>query len=528
MIKKISLKHRLILPIALLGIVALLSSILSIINIRNVNASASNIADNYMDGKSQLAELCQSSMDIHKMALSHIVATDYGTMITLVQQIKQEEALLDERIANYQGHVRPEEQEQYELLLSDYDAFKHALVHLVCASASHKTQEAYALANGDVASYANAMESDIDALGAAISEQTEEARAHLSTVYLISLIVGSAAALACMLLIFTDLKLISNYVVLPIKSILNTIQESSGRINHMTSEVLKKTQDSKGSAANLSAMAEQLSATFQEVASNVSTIHDNAETVRLDVHTIAEECSSLTAYTAHMDARADAMQNSAQNSVTITGAKAGEILRSLNHAIEQSKSVNQITSLTSGILSIAQQTQLIALNASVEATNAGDAGKGFAVVAREVRDLANSSQETANRIQEINSVVTTAVSNLTKNAQQLIDYMNESVLAEFQTFVQSGSQYKEDAAYIRQTMAQFHERTERLKYSMSGIADSIHTITKAIDESANGIADVAGNNKNLASDMEDITHRMGINQEVVEGLEKETVVFNNL
>ena len=95
--------------------------------------------------------------------------------------------------------------------------------------------------------------------------------------------------------------------------------------------------------------------------------------------------------------------------MAVTGAKAEEILRSLNHAIEQSKSVDQIQSLTSGILSIAQQTQLIALNASVEATNAGNAGKGFAVVAREVRDLANSSQETANRIQEINSVVTSAV-----------------------------------------------------------------------------------------------------------------------
>ena len=84
MMKNISLKHRLIIPIALLGIVALLSNILSIISIHNVNANASNIADNYMDGKSRLAEICQSSMDIHKMALSHIVATDYETMISLV------------------------------------------------------------------------------------------------------------------------------------------------------------------------------------------------------------------------------------------------------------------------------------------------------------------------------------------------------------------------------------------------------------------------------------------------------------
>ena len=87
--KNISLKHRLIIPRALLGLVALLSNILSITNIRNVNASASNIADNYMDGQNHLAQICQSSMNIHKMALSHIVATDYNTMIALVQQIKE-------------------------------------------------------------------------------------------------------------------------------------------------------------------------------------------------------------------------------------------------------------------------------------------------------------------------------------------------------------------------------------------------------------------------------------------------------
>ena len=74
--KSISLKHRLIIPIALLGIVALLSNVLSIINIQNVNASAANIADNYMDGNSRLAEICQSSINIHQMALRHIVATD--------------------------------------------------------------------------------------------------------------------------------------------------------------------------------------------------------------------------------------------------------------------------------------------------------------------------------------------------------------------------------------------------------------------------------------------------------------------
>ena len=77
-------------------------------------------------------------------------------------------------------------------------------------------------------------------------------------------------------------------------------------------------------------------------------------------------------------------------------------------------------------------------------------------------------------------------------------------------------------------MDEFHERTERLKNSMSGIAESIATITKAIDEGTGGITGIADNSRSLAADMEDITQRMGINQEVVAKLEKETTSFDNL
>lgn len=528
MIKNIRLRDRLIIPIALLGIVALLSNLLSIFNIHNVNASAADIADEYMEGKSHLAEICQSSMDIHKMALSHIVATDYDTMILLVRQIKEEEALLDEMLAAHQAYVTPEDHVYYEALLSDYALFKHALVHLVCASASHKTQDAYALANGDVSRYAGAMDADIDALDASISAQTTKARAHLTLVYIVSLVAGVLAVMACILLVLFDLRLIDTHVVLPIKKILTTIQGSTSRINHMTSEVLQRTQTSKGSAADLSTLAQQLSATIQEVAGNVAVIHDNTEDVRQDVHDIADECGAITAYTAQMDARADAMQQSAQTSVQVTSSKAEEILRSLNDAIEKSKSVDQIKALTSEIMAISQQTRLIALNASVEAANAGAAGKGFSAVAKEVRGLAHSSQEAADQIQTVNKVVTAAVYGLSENAQHLIDYMEHSVLTEFQAFVQSGSQYKEDAAYIRRSMDGFHARTSRLKDSMSGIADSISTITKAIDDGANGIAGAAGNTRDLVHDMEDITKRMGVNKEVVEGLEKDAAVFDDL
>lgn len=159
---KLSIQQRLILPIILLGIVALLSNALAIFSIHNVNSNASTIVDNYMEGKTQLVEIRRSTMNIHKMALSHIVATDYDTMIDVVTKIKEEEKNIESTLEAYRNYVEKEEIEIYQELLKNYDSLKHTLVFLVCASADNKTEEAYTLANGDVAFYGSAIEQNMN------------------------------------------------------------------------------------------------------------------------------------------------------------------------------------------------------------------------------------------------------------------------------------------------------------------------------------------------------------------------------
>jgi len=192
------------------------------------------------------------------------------------------------------------------------------------------------------------------------------------------------------------------------------------------------------------------------------------------------------------------------------------------------ESVEHIKQRMTKIVSIADQTNILAINASIEAARAGAAGAGFAVVAQEIRALADSCGETATHIQEINKNVTDAVYNLSESVQYLVNYLNQSILTEFRNFVTSGQQYREDAAYVEAAMAEFNHRADNLRNSINEIACSIESITKALDEGAVGITGVADSTKNMVENMTDIANRMDINKEIVEELKKQTEMFANL
>lgn len=266
---------------------------------------------------------------------------------------------------------------------------------------------------------------------------------------------------------------------------------------------------------------------MQEVGHSASIINENADAVRSETETIADKSISINEYSKQMKENADKMEMNARQNMEETSGKVQEILTVLNDAIEESKKVEQVNGLTNDILNISSQTNLLALNASIEAARAGEAGKGFAVVADEIRQLADSSRETANRIQEINGVVIHAVHNLADNANNLVEYMNESILPEFENFVKSGVQYRENASYIESVMDGFTGKTDALKSAVDEIAASIGTITDAIDEGARGVTGAAESTQMLVTDMENISNRMEENQEIAAALQKETNVFKS-
>lgn len=573
--KQGSIRSAIMIPVIILGLVSVFSNVLAVQNIHKINSNATVITDQYMVSISKLHDIQTATNDVHELALSHIIATKYEVKITIVDSINQLEENLETSLAEYEDCIIGDGENAYKKLLSDYENLKLAARVVMAHSANSKTSEAYACANGELATYAEAMAVDMDELNAIIDNETEVAKNEFKQVYAtsftINMITIVVSAIALLVVIFIvmhrvirpvtaterELKeiissidarngdltrriaVISNDEIAALAGGINTfmeklqhifgiISDNSLKMEGVVDEVRGSVKTSNDSASDLSALTEELSATMQEVANNASVINDRTNEINLEVSEIAERSDEINRYSKDMKSRADEMEHAAKANRDSTSEKVNEILSVLNQAIEDSRSVDQVNTLTNEILSISSQTNLLALNASIEAARAGEAGKGFAVVAEEIGQLANSSRDTANRIQDINSVVTAAVHNLAENANNLVTYMNDSILPEFEEFVATGGQYKEDATYIESVMNEFTVKTDELKEVMEEIAGSINTITAAIDEGVNGVTGAAESTQGLVEDMDNISKRMDENFEIAGDLKKETSIFTKL
>ena len=570
--KRTSLKTLILLPVFILGALTIICNVMAINNIRTVNSNAADITDNCMMSVSDLGEIKNDIQVIHTLGLSHIIATDLNTMISVVGEINDNQEELEKKLDEYKKYVQNDDMDTYNSLVSNYNTMKYELGNIMAYSALGKTEEAYAIANGVVSDSSTAIQKDIEVLSTHANDTASEARERLTSVYASSLVSNGIVIIISVILIIVAIYCVMKYVIKPIiatnkdirdiidgidngegdltkrvrvisndeiadlgnginlfmdklQEILKLIIENTNYMENVVAEVDGSVVKSNDSASDLSAMTEELSATMQDVGLSVNTINDNADNILKDVEIIATKSDDINQFSKEMKANAEKIESDARYNMVQTSEKVGNILDVLNKAIEDSKSVDQVNNLTNDILNISSQTNLLALNASIEAARAGEAGKGFAVVADEIRQLADSSRETANKIQSINSVVVAAVNNLSDNANNLVSYLQQTILPEFQTFVDGGVKYKENASYIENAMDEFVEKTDVLKKNMDEIAHSINTITTVVDDGAAGVNNAAISTQDLVEDIVNISNKMIENKGIAQNLKNSTNIF---
>lgn len=572
--KRLSITIVILVPVFILGVLAIFSNITAINNLRRVNTTAVTISDEHMVNISRLSDIEKELQEIHKKALSHIIATDLDTLIATVAEVRAEEEILDTYLVEYKDSLVAADPSAYNTLVSNYETLKYEIANLMAYSGNAEKETAFALANGTIRQCSDEMQRQVEIMMESAQASASQASEALTVEYnrsvFNSMIIVGLSVVALLITLYGVFILIIRKLIVAnreineiindidqsqgdltkrisilsndeiadlgngintfmgkLQSIMKMIIENSRKLEEVVNEVQQSVRTSNDSASDLSAVTQELSATMQEVGHSATIINQNAESVRSEVEIIAEKSNSINDYSRKMKENADAMESNAKANMQETGTKVQEILEVLNQAIEESRSVEQVNGLTNDILSISSQTNLLALNASIEAARAGDAGKGFAVVADEIRQLADSSRATANRIQEINGVVTNAVQNLAGQSNNLVEYMTNSILPEFENFVSSGEQYRDNATYIEGVMNEYASKTDDLKHAVDEIASSIETITDAIDEGAKGVTGAAESTQVLVTDMENISNRMDENQLIAAALQKETDVFKN-
>ncbi len=320
-----------------------------------------------------------------------------------------------------------------------------------------------------------------------------------------------------------------------VNSFIHSLQDIMSKIisasNHLTnsfdtiaSNITKATTTSH----DISSTMEELSTTMEEVSATIEIVNANTAEVGNEVKDVANSTNNIYNYTNEMKHRAEQFEKNAVSNKKATNEMVSSIVETLKQAIEDSQSVNRISKLTNEILSIASQTNLLALNASIEAARAGDAGRGFAVVADEIRQLADNSRETANNIQNINQIVIAAVQNLSEHANTMVEYIDSTILPDYDSFVASGRQYLEDAKYVNGTMNDCTNKTEQLQRIISELVESMDGIAASVGESANGISKSSANTTEMVTEIMNINKEAGFNIEIVAQLKERADAFRNV
>ncbi len=571
----ISVAVYIIIPVIILGLISGISMNISLRGLSRVNNVSQEISDEQLENIAVLDKISVRSERIQKYMFELCLAGNKTAMEQVWSETEPVISEADNLLEQLEGMFTDKEtKDKFMDYRLDYSTFIGD-VNKLAGLAYEDSVEAMTYANYNLARWSDILQKDIDEIITANNKVTDSLKNELNSVYKkseITSIIFIVVIIGVIIFVITSIllsvikplkkmnreldilvndinlnkgdlsKRISvrssneigrvssniNEFVSKLESIMKIITATSENLDNSVSNVAKKADAANASAYDISAVMEELSATMEEIAATMRSVDEETANANDKVHNIAEEAGEILNYTNQMNERAVSLEKTAKSSKDEANNIVSVIVQELKDSMEKSRHVEKISQLTTDILSISSQTNLLALNASIEAARAGEAGKGFAVVADEIRQLAESSKDAANNIQGINEMVIESVHGLIESANRIVNFIDETILPDYDKFVMSGQQYNVDATHVNATINNFADFSADLTKIINSITDSVDGITKAVEESADGVTSAAESVDSLVSDISDVNKEMVTNEEISTRFKEETNCFVNL
>lgn len=302
------------------------------------------------------------------------------------------------------------------------------------------------------------------------------------------------------------------------KSIIQTIVNDSKQI----SEVSNQLDDSIN---NLSTSYEAVEDSIKAINENMMSTSAATEEVNASVEEVTASIVYLAQETARSYDMASEIKDRAAN-IRKTSEEAyeqalqlsAEKENNLNKSLKEAEIIDSIGVMADDISNIAEQVNLLSLNASIEAARAGEHGKGFSVVAKEIGVLAARTSSSVADIQKTVSMVRDAIDHLMLHSKQLLEFIKETVTPDYMKFVNVSIQYGKDANDIGETVTKIKNMSQNMEHVVSEVGDAIQSITEVTQSTSM-------NSNTIISSMEDTSELIDL---ITKMVDKEREIASNL
>ena len=275
-----------------------------------------------------------------------------------------------------------------------------------------------------------------------------------------------------------------------LNAMMNSMHDIMQNMKTFGSQVNEMSSDVSGQTDEISEAMKDLSHMMEEVAKGVHSQAMETENSNHKMIAFSDNIIDVTSRTSDMSTSADKAIASVEQGEVIVhelNEKSSETVKLTDELVgdidEVQKNSKEIQSFVEIINGIAEQTNLLSLNASIEAARAGQAGRGFAVVAEEIRNLADQSKESANRIKTIVNAINTTTKKTSDSARKAESMMAEQSASLDQT-VQVFGEIRDCVSGLVEDIRVVLQQMEQISGERATVQDSIQNISAVSEEVA--------------------------------------------